>query len=523
VVKAASTDILAAVLDACEKYGNASALTFGKSTLTYRELREKVLRTASSLKVLGMVPGDHVLFSVRPGLDATCLALGIIAAGGAIVFADPGAGEAMFRARAELAAARWVAAESLLYFASSGPLRGVARRRGIELPPYSTVVPDARHIVSGPWLPGVPWGAVAVHTLSAPGGTEPVVDLGNPAAEALIIFTSGTTADPKAVVHSRLSLGTGLADFVTHTQLRAGDRVLTDQLMVGIPALIAGSHWMLPRTGASPGATPSSFFDLLPHADVIFAVPAALDSLLTLLETEPDSAQNLRTVLIGGAPVLRPLLERVRAQLPEASVKAIYGMTELLPVAIADGDEKLAFGGQGDYVGELASTVKARISATGELVLSGPGLMLGYLGKPPLKTLPTGDLARIEGGRLILNGRSKDMFIRGTTNVYPGLYEPVIAGLPGVRDVAMVGVPDAIGDDRIVLVIVPTDPPHGLAREHPVLTTVEKSLPGLIDAGVLPDVLLAAPELPHAGRGRKLDRVALVAQVTKFLRDSRPL
>jgi hypothetical protein len=84
-------------------------------------------------------------------------------------------------------------------------------------------------------------------------------------------------------------------------------------------------------------------------------------------------------------------------------------------------------------------------------------------------------------------------------------------------------VADTIGDDRIVLVIVPDDPPHGLAREHPVLTTVEKSLPGLIDAGVLPDVLLAAPELPHAGRGRKLDRVALVAQVAKFLRDSRPL
>ena len=48
------------------------------------------------------------------------------------------------------------------------------------------------------------------------------------------------------------------------------------------------------------------------------------------------------------------------------------------------------------------------------------------------------------------------MFIRGTQNVYPGLYEPLIAGLPGVEEVAMVGVPDAIGDDRIVVAIVPT-------------------------------------------------------------------
>jgi acyl-CoA synthetase (AMP-forming)/AMP-acid ligase II len=147
--------------------------------------------------------------------------------------------------------------------------------------------------------------------------------------------------------------------------------------------------------------------------------------------------------------------------------------------------------------------------------------MLGYLGKPPLKSLPTGDRARIEDGRLILSGRCKDTFDRGGTTIYPGLYEPVIAGLPGVREVAMIGVPDSSGDDRIVLVIVPTDPPHGLAHEHPVLTTVERALPGLIDAGVLPDVLLAAPELPHVGRGRRLDRAALVARVAAFLGDAR--
>jgi acyl-CoA synthetase (AMP-forming)/AMP-acid ligase II len=162
-----------------------------------------------------------------------------------------------------------------------------------------------------------------------------------------------------------------------------------------------------------------------------------------------------------------------------------------------------------------------KIAADGELILSGPGLMLGYLGKPPQKSLPTGDLARIEDGRLILNGRSKDMFIRGLTNVYPGLYEPVIAGLPGVRDVAMIGVPDAIGDDRIVLVIVPTDPPHGLAREHPVLTTVAKALPGLIDAAVLPDILLATPRLPRAGRARKLDRTTLAVQVRAWVGQER--
>jgi acyl-CoA synthetase (AMP-forming)/AMP-acid ligase II len=516
----ASTDLLAALFAACDRFATKPALTTGRTTLTYRDLKTRVLRVASTLHTLGMVHGDRVLFSVRPGVDATCLALGIIAAGGTVVFADPGAGETMFRARAELAAARWVAAESLLYLASAGMFRRLARRRGIVLPRYRTVVPGARHIFSGPWMPGVPRGAVSASTLGVPGGLTPATaeadQQPDPTAEALIIFTSGTTDDPKAVVHSRESLGTGLADFARHTRIRPGDRVLTDQLMVGIPALIAGAHWTLPGVGVAPGARPNNYLDLLPEADVLFAVPAALDALLTLLETRPDRVPALTTLIIGGAPVLRPLLERARRQLPETRIRAIYGMTEILPVAVADGDEKLAFTGEGDYVGELVPSVTGRI-VDGELVLTGPGIMLGYLGKPPLDEIHTGDLARMEGDRLILNGRSKDMFIRGTTNVYPGLYEPVIAGIPGVNDVAMVGVPDAVGNERIVLVVVPAEPPIKLTDEHPLIAGIRRGLPGLIDAAVLPDAILAAPALPRSGRAQKVDRARLATEAAAFL------
>ncbi|NEM90732.1 class I adenylate-forming enzyme family protein [Galbitalea soli] len=506
------TDLLAAVLQAGETYGPAPAITFGRHSLSYRELRGSILRTAAALRLLGMQPGDRVLFSIRPGADATVLVLGIIAAGGSVVFADPGAGEATFRARAQLAAARWVAAESVLYLASSAPLRRFARGRGLVLPPYARVVPDARHLYSGPWLPGVPRGSVHVHTLSAPGTIPPEFEPGDPTAEALVIFTSGTTDDPKAVVHSRLSLGTGLGDFVRHTGILPGQRVLTDQLMVGVPALIAGAHWVLPAVGTAPGAQPTNYLDLLPGADVLFAVPAAMDALLTLLESHPERTPTISTVIIGGAPVLRPLLERVRAQLPGARITAIYGMTEMLPVALADGDEKLAYTGEGDYVGQLASTVHARI-VDGELVVAGPGLMLGYLGKEPQREVATGDLARIEGDRLVLAGRSKDMFIRGETNVYPGLYEPIIAGLPGVREAALVGVPNAIGDDAIVLVLVPEEQYVRGAGDHPLIAAVRRALPGLIDAAVLPDRILVEPELPRSGRARKLDRAALAELV----------
>ena len=545
-------DLVAAVLESCDRHPDAGALTFGNRTLSYGELARRIRATAASLVREGMEPGDRVLFSVRPGPDAVVLALGIVEARGTVVFADPGAGEALFRARAALAAPRWVAAESLLYLASSGPFRGLARRRGLELAPYARLVPEARHLRAGRWLPGVPRRAVPLSRLSSarstrietrssnPGGLDtPAVPTTRPAQEeqdALVIFTSGTTDAPKAVVHSRHSLGAGLGDFAAGVGLRAGQRLLTDQLMVGVPALIAGAHWSMPPTGANPGARPEQYLALLPDAEVLFAVPATLDALLRAIDARPELApKNLKTIILGGAPVLRPLLQRIATRFPDAAIRAVYGMTEILPVAIADGRAKLdepASDGDnagGDWVGRLVPSVHARLldadGGRGELVLSGAGLARGYLAdlpQHPLTELATGDLARLDGDRLTLLGRRKDMFIRGSQNVYPGLYEPIIAGMPGVSDAAMVGIPDEIGDDRVVVVVVPErDPPARPSAEHPVAREVAGALPGLIDAGVLPDTVLAVAELPRAGRSRKLDRAALTAQVRAAMEEAR--
>jgi len=292
--------------------------------------------------------------------------------------------------------------------------------------------------------------------------------------------------------------------------------------MVGVPALIAGAHWRMPPFGANPGARPEQYLDLLPEAELLFAVPAALDAILRTLDTRPELIPpHLDTIVIGGAPVLRPLLARTHARFPDARIRAIYGMTEILPVAIADGVAKLDTPiGDGDEVGRLVASVSARI-VDGELVLSGDGLALGYLAdlpQHPLAEVPTGDLARLDGDRLTLLGRRKDMFIRGTQNVYPGLYEPVIAGLPGVLDVAMVGVPDEIGDDKLVLALVPArEAPAEPTVAHPLVASVSRALPGLIDAGVLPDAVVAVADLPRSGRARKLDRAALSASLAPFV------
>ncbi|GAA3849745.1 class I adenylate-forming enzyme family protein [Saccharothrix violaceirubra] len=495
-------DLLVDVLDAAREHGDAPAVTAKGRTLTYRQLAERVLATAHRLAENGFTPGTRMLFSVRPGPDAIVLALGTVAAGGTVVFVDPGGGPELFARRCALAGPGWAAAESLLYAVSApGPLRAVARRRGVLLPDYGAL--PVRHARSGPWLPGVPRGAVSTKRLAAPVAGHLRPPPADPDQEAVVVFTSGTTAEPKAVVHTRGSLGAALRVLATRCALGPDSRVHTDQMMLGLPALVAGAHWTMPPYGFAPAADPAALAAGLHGATHTFLVPA---DLAVILDSGVALPGSLRQVLLGSAPVLPPLLERARAALPDVEFLAVYGMTEILPVAIATGDEKIAHGG--DLLGVPLPGVRARLADDGELLVSGPNLCRGYLGRPPLTEHATGDLARFDGDRLVLIGRKKDMILRGRTNVYPGLYEPAIAGLPGVAEAVLVGVPDEIGDERIVLVL--------LARpgERPGLADrVRAALPGVIDVSALPDEVVEVPELPRTARNRKVDRVALRAAV----------
>ncbi|MCH1882423.1 class I adenylate-forming enzyme family protein [Agrococcus sp. ARC_14] len=509
--------MLEAVLAATREHAPRPALTFGDRTIAFGQLGARIERIAAGLADAGMRPGDRVAFSVRPSIDAVVLALAVCRAGGQIAFVDLGAGPELLAARLALAQPQWTAAESLLHLVSAPGLRRIARSRGIDLPAYRELLPDARHIVTGPRLPGAPRGALRLAALARTAARQlPPAD---PSADALLIFTSGTTGTPKTVLHTLASLGAGLADIRSGLGLEPGMAVLTDQLMIGIPALIAGSHWTLPPAGLDPAASPERYLPLLDAAETVFASPAGLDAILRLLDERPAPAHDarLRVIALGGAPVLPPLIERALTRFPDARVRCVYGMSEILPVAIADGAEKLHASGDGDYVGTIASSVDARIE-DGELVLAGPGLARAYLHELPqqLDAVRTGDLARIDGDRLTLLGRKKDMLLRGTQNIYVGLYEPIIASLPGVADAAMVGVPDAIGDDRIVVAIVPDGAPEDLPADpaHPLARRVAAALPGLIDHGALPDLVVAIGALPRRGRMRKPDRPALVALVT---------
>jgi acyl-CoA synthetase (AMP-forming)/AMP-acid ligase II len=486
------------LLDQAAATPEAVAMVAGDGTeLTYGELRRQVLAVRHGLVKAGMEPGDGVLFSVFPSPEAVVLALGVVAARGVVVFADPGAGPEMFSARLALARPKWTTANAITYAASRGPIRTLVKRRGIALPNLASLeMPGQgrlRPIVVGRAVPGVPLKALYFRKLIASEvGAEAVEDV--PDAPAVVIFTSGTTAKPRAVVHTQASLAAALDLFRERLPLGPGDVVHTDQMMLGLPTLVAGARWSMPPLFCSP----ADFARLLEErkATHTFCVPVHLAE---ILDVRPLLPASLRYVLLGAAPAPAAILRRAVSAAPSAEVLSVYGMTEILPVAIASAQEKLVHttsGADGDLIGE--PLVRARISPDdGELLLAGPNLCSGYLGDPPVAELPTGDLARFQDERLVLTGRKKDMLIRGKFNLYPGLYEPVIAAIDDVDEAAIVGVPDPeTGDEEVVLAVVGDVEPEDLRRR----------LPELIDHDALPDRIVVLPELPRSGRSRKLDR-----------------
>ncbi|MFE0459169.1 long-chain fatty acid--CoA ligase, partial [Kitasatospora sp. NPDC058965] len=172
---------------------------------------------------------------------------------------------------------------------------------------------------------------------------------------------------------------------------------------------------------------------------------------------------------------------------------------------------KLDHASAGDLAGHPLPGVSARLNEQGELLLRGPHLAIGYLGGGPIGELNTGDRARIDPeGRIVLLGRTKDMLIRGSFNLYPGLYEPAVAALPGVAEAVFVGVPDPLTADEAVVLAVRAD---GSVPEPELVRALRRRLPTLIDHAALPDRIQCLPAIPRRGRTEKPDRDRLRALV----------
>jgi olefin beta-lactone synthetase len=441
---------------------------------------------ASALHHSGLSTGDTLGVAVRPGPRALAVMLAAHRLGLRVAVFDPGAGPDVLRARLALAAPALVVADAAAQ-AVAGWARPLARRAGLALPSLRAIAPV---VTVGRRLPG------CAPVLAPRGATPPPRFDGD--GDALVIFTSGTTSSPRAVVHTRASVAAGTRAVAALVRPAAGEPVVGGTLFVLVPALASGAPVALPAR--SPRRLARQLAAVRPQAT--YLTPPQLRAALTA------GAAFTGSVYSGSAPVSAALLARVVAA-GAAEAYGVYALTEFFPAAVVSAAEKAGFAGDGDLVGTPLPDVAATVGPDGQLRLAGPQAADRYLGSPPLSHVDTGDAAFVDGGRIVLAGRVKDMILRGAENVYPGLYEPTLH-VPGVDLAVLVGVPAGDGDERLVAVVQPQPGLPARAVRAALSEPLRRMGTARPDAIVLADV-------PLAGRSRKPDRAAAAALAARCI------
>jgi acyl-CoA synthetase (AMP-forming)/AMP-acid ligase II len=302
---------------------------------------------------------------------------------------------------------------------------------------------------------------------------------GDPQSASLMLYTSGTTGDPKGVQVSEMALT--LARQMEKDMAGFDDWGDGEVLLSPLPLFhIGGISWTL--CGLDRGATvvftadmtPAALLDLCLAEGVTrtFMVPQLVRGLIGEMTARAVRVPSLKSIHYGAAPMDPPLLRR---GLEDIGCRFLqyFGMTEMsgtisiLPPADHDLARPQLLGSVGRVLPGSAIEIRdaaggvVETGVAGEIWTRGATMMLGYTGKPELTAAAivdgwyrTGDGGRIDGqGFLFLTDRIKDMIVTGGENVYPAEVETVLREHPAIADCAVYGLPDAQWGERVCAAI----------------------------------------------------------------------
>jgi fatty-acyl-CoA synthase len=292
-------------------------------------------------------------------------------------------------------------------------------------------------------------------------GRPPSLDIAA-ADAAFICYTSGTTGDPKGAILTHGSWNAGSQGWAQAIGLGTADRVylpfplaFTGGLAVQLFTYWAGARLVLDRA-FEPGRTIELFET--ERLTALLAVPVIFQQVVDHPRFAGADLSSWRIASSGGASVPPSLIAAVQARgvpmLQGFSLTEASAAATILPGN--DAHRKLGSAGLPIVHGSVGivdtDDRPCAPGEVGEIVVGGPQLMAGYWGHPQASAaalrggrLHTGDLGYVDDdGYLYVVDRAKDMLISGGLNVYPAEIERVLAALPGLVEVAVVGVPDAM-------------------------------------------------------------------------------
>ena len=449
---------------AASLHGQRLALAEGATRLRYAETCTRVRRLAAALLGLGLRPAMH---------------LGILAPNShryyEVFFASHWAGMPLAPLNTRLGTAE------LEFMLRDGRVCALfAGRDQLALAlALRERVPGLAHVIA---LDG-----------SAPDGVfdyEALLAGGNPLAAAArdwreddclqLCYTGGTTGRPKGVMLSHRNL---LAN-AEHAQAVHGFRAADRWLHVA-PMFHAADAWAsvaMTAVGAQhhflPGFTPDGFLDAVETEGitVTILVPTMIHAVLAHPGVRERNLRSLRLLLFGAAPMpLDRLLEAASCFGP--ILAQAYGLTETSPFLTLQRLEELDWSSEEGRArlrscGRAAPGVELRVvdaedrplpaGEAGEVVARGPNVMLGYFRRPEETArvlrdgwLHTGDIGRLDAqGFLTLVDRAKDVIVTGGENVYSTEVESALYEHPGVREAAVIGVPDPRWGEAVHAIVV---------------------------------------------------------------------
>ncbi|MCW2622616.1 MAG: long-chain fatty acid--CoA ligase [Frankiales bacterium] len=437
------------------RHPDREAVVLGAERITYRDLWEQTRRYARVLADRGIGPGDRVavLLPNVPDFPRTYYAILSLGAVVVPIHALLVAREIEYMLR-DAGAKLLVAAAPLL--AQGEP---AARAAGIDL--LGVLGGDVER------LDLLAADAVPVGSYASREATD----------EAVILYTSGTTGKPKGAVLTQLNM-------VMNASVTASnviDLEPEDVILGCLPLFHSFGQTCAMNAGFYAGATlvmlprfdPAQALDLMVTAgvNVFEGVPTMYVGLLAAARDDPRRP-SLKVAVSGGASLPVAIIDRF-SDVFGADIYEGYGLSETSPVATFN---QRVFGRKAGTVGRGVWGVEAAIAAPdvegridllgvgdiGEVVIRGHNVFAGYLGNPEATArvlvdgwFRSGDLGTVDkDGFLSIVDRKNDLIVRSGYNVYPREVEEVLAGHPGIAQVAVVPVPDDVLGEEVCAVVV---------------------------------------------------------------------
>jgi acyl-CoA synthetase (AMP-forming)/AMP-acid ligase II len=345
---------------------------------------------------------------------------------------------------------------------------------------------------------------------------------------AILLFTSGTTGDPKAAVLRHRHLASYVittVDFMSADEDEAALVSVPPYHVAGASAVITGVYAGR-RVVYLPAFTPESWVATARDEAVTQAmvVPTMLGRVLDLLEREGETLPHLHHLSYGGGRMPIPVLERALALLPHVDFVNAYGLTEtsstiavLGPedhrVAIASDDPgvRRRLGSVGRPLPTLDVEIRdvdgrpVAAGEAGEIWVRGEQVAGEYIGGGDVMVdgwFPTKDAGSLDpDGYLYLEGRLDDVIVRGAENMSPGEIEDVLARHPSVADAGVVGVPDTEWGEKVVAAVVVTEGRAASVEE------LQEWVKGSLRSSKVPAHIEFREELPYNETGKLLRRV----------------